>query len=145
MMASFGASKPSPYKTTGAARALRERFDEYSVFGGTNAGVGLGQELREALRGQWVGGRKLAKARLDLIFMRSVDRGKKRWMQFLQALGLCAATRRIGVEKVQELIMALGRPALRNRLSPNPCSSTTTRPCIRACMSAAGRRRWTTR
>ena len=35
--------------------------------------------------------------------MRSVDRGAKKlkWAQFLQALELCAATRRIGVEKVQ--------------------------------------------
>ena len=46
--------------------------------------------------------------------MRSVDRGAKklRWMQFLQALELCAATRRIGVEKVQELIMACAGPSL---------------------------------
>ena len=58
--------------------------------------------------------RKLSRTQLDLIFMRSVDRGAKKlkWVQFLQALELCAATRRIGVEKVQELIMACAGPSL---------------------------------
>ena len=114
-MASFGASKPSPYKTTGAARALRERFDEYSVFGGTNAGVGLSaKNFAKLCADSGLVDRKLTKTQLDLIFMRSVDRGAKKlkWMQFLQALELCAATRRIGVEKVQELIMACAGPSL---------------------------------
>ena len=105
-MASFGASKPSPYKTTGAARALRERFDEYSVFGGTNAGVGLSSKnFAKLCADSGLVDRRLSRTQLDLIFMRSVDRGAKklRWAQFLQALELCAATRRIGVEKVQEL------------------------------------------
>ena len=114
-MASFGASKPSPYKTTGAARALRERFDEYSVFGGTNAGVGLSaKNFAKLCADSGLVDRKLSRTQLDLIFMRSVDRGAKKlkWMQFLQALELCAATRRIGVEKVQELIMACAGPSL---------------------------------
>ena len=115
VMASFGASKPSPYKTTGAARALRERFDEYSVFGGTNAGVGLSSKnFAKLCADSGMVDRKLSRTQLDLIFMRSVDRGAKklRWAQFLQALELCAATRRIGVEKVQELIMACAGPSL---------------------------------
>ena len=114
-MASFGASKPSPYKTTGAARALRERFDEYSVFGGTNAGVGLSaKNFAKLCADSGLVDRRLTRTQLDLIFMRSVDRGAKklRWIQFLQALELCAATRRIGVEKVQELIMACAGPSL---------------------------------
>ena len=113
-MASFGASKPSPYKSDGVA-ALRERFDEYSVFGGTNAGVGLSSKnFAKLCRDSGVVDKRLSGTQLDLIFARSVDRGAKKlkWAQFLNALELCAAYRRTGVEKIRELIMAGPGPSL---------------------------------
>ena len=58
--------------------------------------------------------KRLTLTSLDLIFAKCIDRGSKKlqWQQFLDALKLCASTKRVAVEKVHEIVAGSEGPRL---------------------------------
>ncbi|KAH8098092.1 hypothetical protein JL720_1019 [Aureococcus anophagefferens] len=98
-----------------ARRGLRERFDEYSAFGGTNAGQGLtNKNFAKLAKDCALLDKRLTLTTLDLIFAKCIDRGAKKlqWPQFLEALKQCASTKRVAVEKVHEVVAGSEGPRL---------------------------------
>lgn len=91
---------------------LRQRYDEFSMFGSGSSGAQLtSRNFAKMARDSKMLSSKLTTTSLDLIFTKFAVERKLGWHQFLRALEECAVVRGCSVEDIHSMIIA-SRPTL---------------------------------